>query len=126
MDGDEMTRVIWAPDGLFEYEAAHGTVQRHYYQHQQGRPTSTNSTATIFAWSGAIGKRGEPDGTPALVEFARGLERSVIETIESGTVTKDLAAISVPPVANPATTGGFIDAIAERIGARVAGIGSDR
>jgi isocitrate dehydrogenase len=114
-----MTSVLVSPDGHFEFEAAHGTVQRHYYQHQKGEPTSTNSTATIFAWTGALAKRGELDGTPALVEFAHQLEAAVIETIESGTVTKDLAAISVPPVERPVTTQGFIEAIAERLRAHV-------
>jgi isocitrate dehydrogenase len=114
-----MTSVLVSPDGTFEYEAAHGTVQRHYYQHQKGEPTSTNSTATIFAWTGALAKRGELDGTPELVAFAKQLERSVIETIESGTVTKDLASISVPPVKSHVTTQGFIEAIAERLRARI-------
>jgi isocitrate dehydrogenase len=114
-----MTSVLVSPDGTFEYEAAHGTVQRHYYQHQKGEPTSTNSTATIFAWTGALAKRGELDGTPELVAFAKQLERSVIETIESGTVTKDLASISVPPVKGHVTTQGFIEAIAERLRARI-------
>jgi isocitrate dehydrogenase len=110
-----MTSVLVSPDGLFEYEAAHGTVQRHYYQHLKGEPTSTNSTATIFAWTGALAKRGELDGTPELTAFARRLERAVVETIESGTVTKDLAALAVPAVAQPVTTQGFIAAIAERL-----------
>ena len=66
-----MTSVLVSPEGNFEYEAAHGTVQRHYYQHQKGEPTSTNSTATIFAWTGALAKRGELDGTPELVAFAQ-------------------------------------------------------
>jgi len=114
-----MTSVLVSPEGYFEYEAAHGTVQRHYYQHQAGHPTSTNPTATIFAWTGAISKRGELDGTPALVEFARKLERSVIETIESGTVTKDLASISQPLVSEPVTTEGFIGAIAKRLRAKM-------
>jgi isocitrate dehydrogenase len=110
-----MTSVLVSPDGLFEYEAAHGTVQKHYYAHQRGETTSTNSTATIFAWSGALAKRGELDGTPALVEFAHRLEAAVIETIEAGTVTKDLAGICEPRVAQPATTQGFIAAIAARL-----------
>lgn len=110
-----MTSVLVSPDGHFEYEAAHGTVQRHYYQHQKGEVTSTNSTATIFAWTGALAKRGELDGTPELVTFARQLEASVIETIEAGTVTKDLAAIAEPKVSGHATTEGFIQAIAERL-----------
>src|SRR5262245_25124471 len=114
-----MTSVLVSPDGKFEYEAAHGTVQRHYYQHQRGEPTSTNSTATIFAWTGALAKRGELDGTPELVAFARAVEESVIETIEAGVVTKDLAAIAQPPIARYATTEGFINAIGERLGQKV-------
>jgi isocitrate dehydrogenase len=114
-----MTSVLVSPDGKFEYEAAHGTVQRHYYQHQKGEPTSTNSTATIFAWTGALAKRGELDGTPELVAFAKQLERSVIETIEAGAVTKDLASISVPPVKSHMNTQGFIEAIAERLRSKV-------
>jgi isocitrate dehydrogenase len=113
-----MTSVLVSPDGLFEYEAAHGTVQKHYYAHQRGEATSTNSTATIFAWSGALAKRGELDGTPALVEFAHRLEAAVIETIEAGEVTKDLAGICEPRVAQPATTQGFIAAIAARLRAQ--------
>ena len=116
-----MTSVLVSPDGKFEYEAAHGTVQRHYYQHKEGKTTSTNSTATIFAWSGALAKRGELDGTPDVVRFARQLEQSVIETIEGGTMTKDLASIVDPPVSNPATSESFIDAIATRLGEKVAG-----
>lgn len=118
-----MTSVLVSPDGKFEYEAAHGTVQRHFYQHLKGEPTSTNSTATIFAWTGALAKRGELDGTPELVQFAKRLEQSVLETIETGTVTKDLAAISVPPVRDHATTQGFIDAIAERLRTKI-GVGA--
>jgi isocitrate dehydrogenase len=110
-----MTSVLVSPDGHFEYEAAHGTVQRHYYQHMKGEPTSTNSTATIFAWTGALAKRGELDGTPELVAFARALEESVIETIESGIVTKDLAGIAQPPIPKHVTTEGFINAIGERL-----------
>jgi isocitrate dehydrogenase len=114
-----MTSVLVSPDGKFEYEAAHGTVQRHYYQHKEGKPTSTNSTATIFAWSGALAKRGELDGTPDVVRFARQLEEAVIETIESGIVTKDLASIVEPPVAQAATSEGFLDAIASRLAEKV-------
>jgi isocitrate dehydrogenase len=115
-----MTSVLVSPDGKFEYEAAHGTVQRHYYQHKEGKTTSTNSTATIFAWSGALAKRGELDGTLDVVRFARQLEQSAIETIEGGTMTKDLAGIVDPPVSSPATSEGFIDAIAARLGEKVA------
>ncbi len=120
-----MTSVLVSPDGLYEFEAAHGTVQRHYYQHLEGKPTSTNSTATIFAWSGALAKRGELDGSPDLVRFARLLEQSVIETIEAGIVTKDLAAITQPPAPGFVTTQGFIDEIAERLRTKVeSGVGA--
>jgi isocitrate dehydrogenase len=114
-----MTSVLVSPEGHFEYEAAHGTVQRHYVQHQRGEPTSTNSTATIFAWTGALAKRGELDGTPELVAFARALEESVIETIEGGILTKDLAAIAQPTIPHYATTEGFITAIGERLAQKV-------
>jgi isocitrate dehydrogenase len=114
-----MTSVLVAPDGQFEFEAAHGTVTKHYRQHQKGEPTSTNSTATIFAWSGALAKRGELDGTPELMLFARQLEAAVIETIESGVMTKDLALIAEPRPAGWATTEGFITAIAERLRVKV-------
>lgn len=114
-----MTSVLVSPEGHFEFEAAHGTVQKHYYQHVKGEPTSTNSTATIFAWTGALAKRGELDGTPELVAFARALEESVRETIEAGIVTKDLAAIAQPPIANPVTTERFINAIGERLAHKV-------
>lgn len=89
-----MTSVLVSPDGYFEYEAAHGTVTRHYYQHQDGKKTSTNSMATLFAWSGALRKRGQLDGEEALVRFADALESSAIETIESGLMTKDLGLMS--------------------------------
>lgn len=89
-----MTSVLVSPDGNFEYEAAHGTVQRHYYKHLKGEETSTNSVATIFAWTGALRKRGELDGISGLCDFADRLERAVIATIESGKMTKDLALIT--------------------------------
>lgn len=89
-----MTSVLVSPDGYYEYEAAHGTVQRHYYKHLKGEETSTNSVATIFAWSGALRKRGELDKNAALSEFADKLERACIQTIESGKMTKDLALIT--------------------------------
>ena len=89
-----MTSVLVSPSGVYEYEAAHGTVQRHYYKHLKGEETSTNSVATIFAWSGALRKRGELDDIPELVKFANKLERSTIETIEEGRMTKDLALIT--------------------------------
>ncbi len=89
-----MTSVLVSPDGNYEYEAAHGTVQRHYYKHLAGEETSTNSVATIFAWTGALRKRGELDGLPELMDFADRLERATIDTIESGKMTKDLALIT--------------------------------
>ena len=92
-----MTSVLVSPDGHYEYEAAHGTVQRHYYKHLKGLPTSTNSVATIFAWSGALRKRGELDGLNDLVLFADKLESAVTQTIEDGVMTGDLAAISQLP-----------------------------
>ncbi len=89
-----MTSVLVSPDGVYEYEAAHGTVQRHYYKHLKGEKTSTNSVATLFAWSGALRKRGELDNTPDLVKFADNLEKATIQTIEEGVMTGDLAALS--------------------------------
>ena len=89
-----MTSVLVSPNGYFEYEAAHGTVQRHYYKYLKGEETSTNSVATIFAWSGALRKRGELDGNEELQAFADKLEKATIETIESGEMTKDLALIT--------------------------------
>ena len=110
-----MTSVLVSPHGYFEYEAAHGTVQRHYYKHLRGERTSTNSVATIFAWSGALRKRGELDGLPDLADFADRLERATIDTIEGGEMTGDLARITTLP--NPTTldTEEFILAIAERL-----------
>ena len=89
-----MTSVLVSPDGNFEYEAAHGTVQRHYYKHLKGEETSTNSVATIFAWTGALRKRGELDGIEELQIFADKLEKATIDTIENGTMTGDLALIT--------------------------------
>lgn len=89
-----MTSVLVSPEGCYEYEAAHGTVQRHYYQHLKGQETSTNSMATLFAWTGALRKRGELDGIPQLIEFADKLDKASIQTIENGIMTKDLAALS--------------------------------
>ena len=114
-----MTSVLVSPDGKFEFEAAHGTVTKHYRQHQKGEQTSTNSTATIFAWTGALAKRGELDGTPELTRFAKLLEKSVIETIEGGVMTKDLAGLADPRPANYATTRQFLVAIAERVQTKV-------
>ncbi|MCR5668942.1 MAG: NADP-dependent isocitrate dehydrogenase [Lachnospiraceae bacterium] len=106
-----MTSVLVSPHGYFEYEAAHGTVQRHYYKHLKGEKTSTNSVATIFAWSGALRKRGELDELPELVKFADDLEKACLGTIESGIMTGDLARITT--IKNPKTVDseGFIKAI---------------
>lgn len=98
-----MTSVLVSPDGNFEYEAAHGTVTRHYYRYLKGEETSTNPVATIFAWTGALRKRGELDGETALMEFADKLEKACIDTIEGGTLTKDLAGLwegETPTVVN--------------------------
>ena len=89
-----MTSVLVSPDGCYEYEAAHGTVQRHYYKYLKGESTSSNSVATIFAWSGALSKCGELDNLPYLVDFANRLEKATLDTIESGKMTGDLGAIS--------------------------------
>ncbi|MCR5000025.1 MAG: NADP-dependent isocitrate dehydrogenase [Lachnospiraceae bacterium] len=110
-----MTSVLVSPNGYFEYEAAHGTVQRHYYKYLAGEATSTNSVATLFAWSGALRKRGEMDGLSDLMTYADNLERACIETIESGKMTGDLARITSMP--NPTTLGSleFIQAIRETL-----------
>ena len=110
-----MTSVLVSPHGYYEYEAAHGTVQRHYYKHLKGEETSTNSVATIFAWTGALRKRGELDKIPALSEFADKLEAACIKTIESGKMTKDLALITT--IENPTVLNseGFIKAIREEL-----------
>jgi len=89
-----MTSVLVSPDGNYEYEAAHGTVTKHYYRHQQGEETSTNSMATLFAWTGALRKRGELDGIQELVDFANRLEKAALDTISAGFMTKDLAALA--------------------------------
>jgi len=89
-----MTSILVSPEGYYEYEAAHGTVQRHYYQHLKGQETSTNSMATLFAWTGALRKRGELDGIKELVEFADKMDKASIQTIENGIMTKDLALLS--------------------------------
>jgi len=110
-----MTSVLVSPEGKYLYEAAHGTVMRHYYEHLKGNPTSTNSVASVFAWTGAIMRRGEIDGTPDVVKFARKLEEVVITTIESGIMTKDIAAIAEPKVAKYALTEEFLDRVAARL-----------
>jgi len=110
-----MTSVLVSPDGNYEYEAAHGTVQRHYYKHLKGEETSTNSVATIFAWTGALRKRGELDGNKELMEFADKLEKATIDTIEGGEMTKDLALITTIPNPVVLNSGDFIKAIAKRL-----------
>ena len=106
-----MTSVLVSPEGFFEYEAAHGTVQRHYYKHLKGEETSTNPVATIFAWTGALRKRGEMDQNQDLVDFAGKLEKATLQTIESGTMTKDLALITELENVTVLNTQDFIKAI---------------
>ena len=108
-----MTSVLVSPSGVYEYEAAHGTVQRHYYKHLKGEETSTNSVATIFAWTGALRKRGELDGNKELMEFADKLEKATLSTIESGKMTKDLALITSLENVTVLTSENFIKAIRE-------------
>ncbi len=108
-----MTSVLVSPQGYYEYEAAHGTVQRHYYKHLKGEETSTNSVATIFAWTGALRKRGELDGLKELCEFADRLESACLHTIESGKMTKDLALITSIPNPTVLNSEEFIRAIRE-------------
>ena len=112
-----MTSVLVSPDGIYEYEAAHGTVTRHYYKYLKGEETSTNPVATIFAWTGALKKRGTLDGLADLVKFAEKLEKATIETIESGEMTGDLVGLFKKEGVEPKklTTEGFIKAIAKRI-----------
>ena len=110
-----MTSVLVSPDGYYEYEAAHGTVQRHYYKHLKGEETSTNSVATIFAWSGALRKRGELDGNKELMDFADRLEEATIRTMEEGKMTKDRALITTMENPTVLNSEGFIKAIAENL-----------
>ena len=110
-----MTSVLVSPEGHFEYEAAHGTVQRHYYQHLEGKETSTNSVATIFAWTGALRRRGELDNIPELMEFANKLEEATLGTIASGSMTKDLALITSIPNPTVLSSEGFIKTIASKL-----------
>ena len=110
-----MTSVLVSPKGVYEYEAAHGTVQRHYYKHLNGEETSTNSIATIFAWTGALRKRGELDQLPELSAFADKLEKACIDTVESGKMTKDLALITTLKDVTPLNTEGFIKAVRETL-----------
>ena len=109
-----MTSVLVSPEGVYEYEAAHGTVTRHYYRYLKGEETSTNPVATIFAWTGALNKRGEMDSNEALCRFAKALEKACIDTVEEGLVTGDLAAL-IGPNARKLTSLEFLRAIRERI-----------
>lgn len=110
-----MTSVLVSPDGVYEYEAAHGTVQRHYYKHLKGEKTSTNSVATLFAWTGALRKRGELDNTPALCDFADKLEKATIQTIEDGVMTGDLYLLSKLENKKKVDTEEFLVAVDERL-----------
>lgn len=115
-----MTSVLVSPEGNYEFEAAHGTVTRHYYRHLKGEETSTNSVATIFAWTGALKKRAQMDGNGDLERFASTLERATLETIESGVMTKDLAALADLPEIKTVNTLGFIAAVRGRLDALMA------
>ena len=115
-----MTSVLVSPDGNYEYEAAHGTVTRHYYKYLAGETTSTNPMATIYAWSGALRKRGELDALPDLVSFADKLEEACIDTLNDGIMTKDLAGLAEGVKVTTATTGEFISAIRERLEKKLA------
>ncbi len=110
-----MTSVLVSPEGIYEYEAAHGTVQRHYYKHLKGEETSTNSVATLFAWTGALRKRGELDDTPELCAFADKLEKATIDTIESGIMTGDLYLLSTLENKTKVNTEDFLKAVNEKL-----------
>ncbi|MBP5159861.1 MAG: NADP-dependent isocitrate dehydrogenase, partial [Lachnospiraceae bacterium] len=110
-----MTSVLVSPDGNYEFEAAHGTVQRHYYQHLEGKETSTNPVATIFAWSGALKKRGDLDGLKDLADFGEKLEKATIAVIEDGIMTKDLYSITTNKGARQVNSLEFIKAIREKL-----------
>lgn len=110
-----MTSVLVSPDGVYEYEAAHGTVQRHYYKHLKGEETSTNSVATLFAWTGALRKRGELDELPELMSFADKLEKAIIDTIENGIMTGDLYLISTLENKKKVNTTEFLEAVNETL-----------
>ena len=110
-----MTSVLVSPEGYYEYEAAHGTVQRHYYKYLAGEETSTNSVATIFAWTGALRKRGELDGNQALMDFSDKLEAATVQTIDSGKMTKDLVLLTTLENVTELTSEGFIKAIRENL-----------
>ena len=110
-----MTSVLVSPNGQFEYEASHGTVQKHYYRYLKGEKTSTNPVATIFAWTGALKKRGELDGTKDLVEFAGKLENATLSAIENGFMTGDLASLANPPAKKILNSWEFIAEIKSRL-----------
>ena len=110
-----MTSVLVSPDGIYEYEAAHGTVQRHYYKYLKGETTSTNSVATLFAWTGALRKRGQLDDNAALADFADKLEKATIATIEDGVMTGDLAALSTIENKTKVDTETFLSEINTRL-----------
>ncbi len=112
-----MTSVLVSPDGVYEYEAAHGTVTRHYYKHLKGEETSTNSVATIFAWTGALKKRGELDNIPALVDYAEKLEKATVQTIEEGVMTGDLYVLSTLENKRKVNTQDFLTEINLRLAA---------
>jgi len=114
-----MTSVLVSPSGVYEYEAAHGTVQKHYYRYQKGEKTSTNPCALIFAWTGALAKRAELDGTPELADFARKLEHAALKTIEDGLMTGDLARIASPAAKKILNSWEFIDAVRDNAAAAV-------
>ncbi len=116
-----MTSVLVSPEGNYEYEAAHGTVTQHYYRYRRGEQTSTNPIATIYAWSGALRKRGELDGLTDLVNFADQLEGACIDTLNDGVMTKDLVGLVVPGTkATAVNSAEFIAAIRERLEKRLA------
>ena len=110
-----MTSVLVSPDGKYEYEASHGTVQKHYYRYQKGEKTSTNPVALIFAWTGALAKRAELDGTPELADFAKRLEKATLDTIEEGVMTGDLARLAAPSAKKVVDSWEFIDEIAKKL-----------
>ena len=110
-----MTSVLVSPEGIYEYEAAHGTVQRHYYKHLKGEETSTNSVATLFAWTGALRKRGELDNNTELCDFADKLEKATIKTIEDGVMTGDLYLLSTLENKKKVNTEEFLVAVNDRL-----------
>ena len=114
-----MTSVLVSPDGKYEYEAAHGTVTRHYYKHLKGEETSTNSMATIFAWSGALRKRGEMDGLPELINFANQLEDACFDTLNEGIVTKDLVNLMEGVKPTAVNSRDFLLAVRQRLEKRL-------